>query len=869
MIDYPSADDYVRAVQHPDSSFADEDLQEARFAVHPLLGVPMPASGSTAVVFKAQVSGEDQALRFFIREDASSKGRYTALGRHLQDAGLGPDVATAQWVDRAIRIREQWYPMIRMQWVEGRTLDRYADHLVQTSNLSAIAALAALWRDLVGRMQTAWFAHGDLQHGNVLVDELGTLRLVDFDCAWIPSFEGKKPPQESGHRNYQRTRDQWGPWMDTFPALVIYLSLLALSRSPRPWELYNEDNLIFSREDFAAPFDTAAWRQLAALEDPEVDRVAERLRACCDPAWRSETDLESVLSGRRRIVVAEHDWVAKAAARRAQRNGSPSAPPDAEPVDTRPAPSVLPPPPPKEVPHAVPPRPADTTEHVPAAPAAREVGPAGAPLPDPGVHSGDRTRRGARGARAWREAPPPRRLAGAGAPPGLLVGAVVLLLALTAVVTTVLLVGSSGTAIVRAEPAPSPGPGPFTPPPDSADPGQPPVLPPRGTVSGNTPGIYGGTGSNACDPVAMATYLETHPGPGRAWARAQGIEPGEIRTYLERLTPVTLRTDTAVTNHDYRDGRAVPVQSILQAGTAVLVDERGAPQVRCACGNPLGPPDGQPASSYEAGEAPWPGFAPDRVTVIEPAPAPVVEFVLVVQDGDQVPDDDAVVVRPRATLGEQDHPASPAQTEAAKDLSVEGTSGPSSTPPAGGSSTGPTTTAPTPTGPTTAPAHPTGTGPTSGSTPSASPSGQTSGSSVSTPPGPSSLPPTTTAPGTQPPSDRTTTPAPPPPTTDQTAPPPANTTTQAPPPSSTASPPPPTTSPPPPTTSVPAPPTSEAPAPPTTQAPEVPTTAPPTTEAPEPPSTAPTTQATQDPTDQATTATATTQVNEASTPPTG
>ncbi|WP_342028704.1 DUF6777 domain-containing protein, partial [Geodermatophilus africanus] len=602
-----------------------------------------------------------------------------------------------------------------------------------------------MWRDLIGRMQTAWFAHGDLQHGNVLVDERGTLRLVDFDCAWIPSFEGKKPPQESGHRNYQRTRDQWGPWMDTFPALVIYLSLLALSRSPRPWELYNEDNLIFSREDFAAPFDTAAWRQLAALEDPEVDRVAERLRACCDPAWRSETDLEAVLAGRRRIVVAEHDWVAKAEARRAQRNGSPSAPPGAEPVSTRPSPGVLPPPPPKDVPYAAQPRPANATEPDPSVPAAREAEPAAVPLLDSGGQPGDRTGRGARGARTWREAPPPRRLVSTGGALGLLVGAVVLVFALTAVVTAVFLIGSSGTTVVRAEPAPSPGPDPFTPPSGSTDPGQLPVQPSHGTVTGDTPGIYGGTGNNVCDPVAMATYLETHPGPGRAWADAQGIQPNDIRSYLGRLTPVTLRTDTAVTNHDYRGGRAVPVQSILQAGTAVLIDERGAPQVRCACGNPLGPPDGQPASSYEAESAPWPGFSPERVTVIEPAPAPVVEFVLVVQDGNQVPDDDAVVVRPRATMGEQDHPAPPAQAAAAREQSVDRTSGPSA-PSAGESTTG--TTAPV----TTAPGHPTGTGPASGSTQSAPPSAQTPGSSVTTPPGPSSTtttpPPTTRAPET-------------------------------------------------------------------------------------------------------------------------
>jgi hypothetical protein len=42
-----------------------------------------------------------------------------------------------------------------------------------------------------------------------------------------------------------------------------------------------------------------------------------------------------------------------------------------------------------------------------------------------------------------------------------------------------------------------------------------------------------------------------------------------------------------VTNHSFVDGRAVAFQSILQAGTAVLVDQDGVPVARCRCGNPL------------------------------------------------------------------------------------------------------------------------------------------------------------------------------------------------------------------------------------------------------------------------------------------
>ncbi|WP_138732173.1 DUF6777 domain-containing protein [Modestobacter excelsi] len=709
-MEYPSADDYVRAVQHPADVFAEESLQQARFEVHPLLGIPMPASGSTAVVFKAYVAGEPQALRFFIREDVSSRERYTALGGHLRDSGLGPNVALAEWADNAIRIGERQFPMIRMQWVEGRTLDRYADHLVQQGDLQAIAALAGLWRDLIKRMQAAWFAHGDLQHGNVLVDEHGTLRLVDFDCAWIRSFEGKRPPIESGHRNYQRAGDRWGPWMDTFPALVIYLSLLALSRSARPWELYNEDNLIFSHRDFTAPFETPVWQQLAVLQDSDVDRVAGQLRACCDPAWKSEMDLEAVLAGNRRIVITEYDWVTKSEQRHTRLHGTPTAGSGSEREPIGVPGGVLPPPPPIEVPY---------------------VAPEPAPLPpaDAGSGSGDITPAStgasvATVARPRRQPPPTSFFGALGLSPGL-AAAGVLFLAVALVVTAVVVLGSSSTAVVRAEPADVTGPAPFTPDASGADSGQPPIETPDGTVTGDNPGIYGGANANTCDTLAIATFLETHPSQARAWASIQGIQPSGIREYLGGLTPVTLRTDTAVTNHDYRDGSALPLQSILQAGTAVLIDERGTPRVRCACGNPLRPPDHEPVTSYEVDSSPWAGFSAERVTVIQPAAAPLSEFVLVLPDGDAVPDNDVVIARPRGTQGEEDHPAPPAETEAARAMSDAPEPEPSSPRTADESSIGPTKSSTR-----VEPGDPTGETSGSGSGGSTPPTSQPSGPSV-------------------------------------------------------------------------------------------------------------------------------------------
>jgi hypothetical protein len=191
---------------------------------------------------------------------------------------------------------------------------------------------------------------------------------------------------------------------------------------------------------------------------------------------------------------------------------------------------------------------------------------------------------------------------------------------------------------------------------------RPPFMPPSGApaepqplapaianlaVSGDTPGLYGGTENNTCDVSAIAAYLEKEPAKAAAWRSALGLLPGQTESFLRSLTPLTLRTDTAVTNHGFEDGQETPFQAVLQAGTAVLVDAKGLPRVRCYCGNPLGEPDEQRWKRYAGSE--WAGFSPGSVTVITKARAEIRDFVVVKND--------AVVKRPRGTAGEKDQPA--------------------------------------------------------------------------------------------------------------------------------------------------------------------------------------------------------------------
>lgn len=136
-------------------------------------------------------------------------------------------------------------------------------------------------------------------------------------------------------------------------------------------------------------------------------------------------------------------------------------------------------------------------------------------------------------------------------------------------------------------------------------------------VDGTAPGLYASSNEPPCDTAALANHLLSNPATARVWAGVFGITVDQIPYYLDTLTPVVLGNDTRVTNHTYSSRGANPYQSVLQAGTPVLIDAYGVPRVQCSCGNPLAPPASTPLAGYRTVNAPWPGYATRDVVYVD------------------------------------------------------------------------------------------------------------------------------------------------------------------------------------------------------------------------------------------------------------
>ncbi|WP_369166638.1 DUF6777 domain-containing protein [Streptomyces sp. R28] len=263
-------------------------------------------------------------------------------------------------------------------------------------------------------------------------------------------------------------------------------------------------------------------------------------------------------------------------------------------------------------------------------------------------------------------------------------------------------------------------------------------------VNGGEPGLYGGSRNVAsCDVDKQIEYFQADPEKNRAFASVADVDPSGVASYLRSLTPVQLRMDTRVTNHGYRDGAATSYQAVLQAGTAVLVDDRGVPRVRCACGNPLTDPVAQQGTFKRTGDF-WPSFSNANVVVVSPSTTIVNVFVIFDVERDEW------ISRQRGHDVEKDKKTRP-PARPSPSVSV-------STPT---SSSSPSKCVPLPDDATEmppgsgTPCPPTSTGPSSPSSPSTSP--QTSTSEPTTTKPETSESPETSASTSQPPSDGSTT----------------------------------------------------------------------------------------------------------------
>ncbi len=277
QITWPSPQEYNEVIQNPRLAFKDPELQEGSPELNQL-GLPRPTTGSFACVYQMLCSHKSWAVRCFLKSAYNQELRYERISEHLKQSKL-LSMVSFEYQAEGIKFRGRHLPIIKMEWIDGVTMDNFVR--VAYQNADTMLILAKQFFDLYTELQNSSIAHGDLQHGNLLVTNR-QLRLIDYDDMYIPSLNANTS-NELGHRNYQhplRTSRNFGPYLDNFSAWVILVSLYVLSIDSSIWQALSggEECLLFRQADFRSPYESHAFNLLTNHSNHEINELVLFLR---------------------------------------------------------------------------------------------------------------------------------------------------------------------------------------------------------------------------------------------------------------------------------------------------------------------------------------------------------------------------------------------------------------------------------------------------------------------------------------------------------------------------------------------------------------------------------------------------------------
>lgn len=210
-------------------------------------------TGGFSVVYPFEYNNEVWAFRCWHADLGNLRGHFLTLSSALSKLNL-PYFCSFTYVDEGIVVEGKKYPTTRMKWIDGKNLKKYI--CIHKNDKDKLKNLANNFVKMITTLHKYHISHGDLQHGNILVDDNDNLFLIDYDSVYVPELQGEADIIK-GLKGYQHPKrvDNLlaNEKVDYFSELIIYLSILAIAEKSSFVEKYqveDSEQLLFSFEDF-------------------------------------------------------------------------------------------------------------------------------------------------------------------------------------------------------------------------------------------------------------------------------------------------------------------------------------------------------------------------------------------------------------------------------------------------------------------------------------------------------------------------------------------------------------------------------------------------------------------------------------------
>ena len=287
---YPTLNDYRIAVGYSfNTAVLDPNLKGGKVRLNKK-GQPLCYAGGYSIVFPIEVGRIDRtfALKCWTRGIGEVQDRYEKIFAYLPKLNL-PYFVEFEYVPEGILVAGQLYPIVRMEWVEGKSLCNFIKENLHRPHI--FKSVADKFQEMVAVLHLNRISHGDLGDGSVLIQANGQdveIKLIDYDSLFVPTL-GNQPDRIFGLKEYQHPQRIVGGGksnekVDYFSELVIYLSFRSLAEKPTLWRQFvpNVDKrLIFSADDFKNPGISRIFRELDKMS-PEVKQLALTLKTFCE-----------------------------------------------------------------------------------------------------------------------------------------------------------------------------------------------------------------------------------------------------------------------------------------------------------------------------------------------------------------------------------------------------------------------------------------------------------------------------------------------------------------------------------------------------------------------------------------------------------
>lgn len=225
-------------------------------------------TGGFTDVFPVDVHGQRWAFRCWHASLGSTQKRFSKISAALSQVSL-PYFCEFKYVDEGIIINGLKYPTTRMQWVDG---DNIKTFLCKHKNEKRrIEHLAGSFMKMAQDLHANHIAHGDLQHGNIIVGNDDHLYLIDYDSIYVPSLKGEADIIQGlkGYQHPKRYNNKLAnEKLDYFSELVIYMSILGIAANPDlvgKYKVEDSDQLLFSFDDFQNIVSSDIYKDLTSL----------------------------------------------------------------------------------------------------------------------------------------------------------------------------------------------------------------------------------------------------------------------------------------------------------------------------------------------------------------------------------------------------------------------------------------------------------------------------------------------------------------------------------------------------------------------------------------------------------------------------